>query len=139
MVYEKREYQGTHLIPHKSLYERMLCDILEMGLGLKVAMVERLDGTVEGIRLPVFEYTEQNIIAHRDHIHGLSNGGGWLDDRKRGRLFEENIDLESLQGLGKKMKQKLNDLGILNLHYLFDALSDETTRDNIIRSWFLLR
>ena len=30
---KNREHKGAYLIPHKTVYERMICDMLEIGLG----------------------------------------------------------------------------------------------------------
>ena len=78
-------------------------------------MVTRLDGTIDGLRIPLFDYTEQMIIAEKDwkkkqneamsYIKSLANGGQWVQDCREGRMFEDDDDLILVKGLGKKMNQ----------------------------------
>ena len=115
----------------------------EVRFALGVAMVTRVDGSVDGLHIPAFEYTEQTIIAEKDwkkkqseamaYIRSLTaNGGQWVQDCRDGRLFEDDVDLTLVKGLGKVMQTKLNGGGITCLKNLFEMLSDPPRRDHII-------
>ena len=88
----------------------------EVRFALGVAKVTNLDGSVLGLRIPAFEYTEQMIIAQRDYLKKqneamayikslTANGGQWVQDCREGRLFEDDDDLTLVKGLGKKWIQ----------------------------------
>ena len=114
----------------------------EVRFALGVAMVTRLDGTVNGLRIPLFDYTEQMIIAEKDwkkkqneamsYIKSLANGGQWVQDCREGRMFEDDDDLTLVKGLGKKIEPKLKEEGISDLKILFESLSNPARRDHLI-------
>ena len=91
----------------------------EVRFALGVAMVTRVDGSVDGLRIPAFEYTEQTIIAEKDwkkkqseamaYIKSLTSGGQWVQDCRDGRLFADDVDLTLVKGLGKVMQTKMDE------------------------------
>ena len=66
-----------------------------------VALVKQLDGKVEGKRIPLFDYTEKNIISNEDWekacagsilmLKGGNGKSGWKGEtRNVHQLFEDD-------------------------------------------------
>ena len=98
-----------------------------------VALVMGNDGVKVGKLIPLFEYTERTILSRVDwkrkireeiyRVKGLVNDGDWIVSSREGRYFREDELIMLKHGLGKKMEEKLNAQGILNLGNLMDALN----------------
>ena len=116
-----------------------------------MALVKKLDGTVEGKRIPLFDYTEKNIISEEDWrkacagsilmVKGGEGKGGWKGEtRSDGDIFEDdtlwrkNGGKAGLKGLGEKMMKKLNTAGILKISDLkLCCLDNERSSEMVSR------
>ena len=97
----------------------------EVRFALGVALVTYPDGTEAGLRIPLFEYTEQTILAHRDwntklreemnRVKGLQSGGRWVVSGRGENAIYESDGAVVLKGVGKRMAELLNTAGITNL------------------------
>ena len=115
----------------------------EVRFALGVAKVTKLDGSVHGLCIPLFKYTEQTIVAQKDfvkkqkeqyaYIKSLTKPGQWVQDCREGRLFEEDDDLTLVKSLSKEMETKVKEQGVTQLKSLFDLLSDPPRRKHLIK------
>ena len=105
----------------------------EARFAFRVALVMGNDGVEVGKCIPLFEYTKRTILSRVDwkrktreeinRVKGLVNDGDWTVSSREGRYLREDELIMLKQGLGKKMEEKMNAQGILNLGNLMDVLT----------------
>jgi hypothetical protein len=98
----------------------------EVRLCLGVVKVKLDDGTEEGKRLPVFDYSGKVILTIKDYERKVAeeiqrvsnlqgNGGGWIECNREKGKFWESENLTAVKGIGKKTADNLARKGILSI------------------------
>jgi hypothetical protein len=97
----------------------------EVRLCLGVAKIKLDNGTEEGKRLPLFDYSGKVILTIKDYekkiteeLHRVrnlqGNGGGWIDCHREKGLFWESEVLSTVKGIGIRTSENLAKKGILS-------------------------
>ncbi len=91
------------------------------------------------------DYTEQTILVHKDYAKKVaeaiaevksrsSDGYGWVEDTRNGRLFEDDTELNLLKNrLGDVIQTKLVATGLITLGKLRDALDDDDRAKQLVK------
>ena len=105
----------------------------EVRFAFGVALIMGNDGIEVGKRIPCFEYTEQTILSRVDwarkireeifRVKGIAKEKGWVVSCREGRYYEADDLIILKNGLGIKMQDQLNAVGITNLGELIQAMT----------------
>ena len=121
----------------------------EARFALGVALVKKLDGKVEGKRIPLFDYTEKNIISNEDWkkacaasilmVKGGDGKSGWKGETRDEYQIYENDTLWQqgcgafLKGLGKQTMVRLNAAGIIAMSDLKNCCFNDEHSENVVK------